>query len=178
MTKEQLELVRIKSFHNEYTRNTPGREGQVNKVIIYECKCSTIACSNTFLVQKSQLKRSTGLCSSCAAQSKPHITSFNGLKRAVKYHGFKTIMSYEEYLEICKIPNCHYCDKPLNRVANRKGTTTVTSYMLDRMDNKISYLLNNCVPCCWPCNQLKGDLFTYGQFKKLRLFMKIDLSME
>lgn len=26
---------------------------------------------------------------------------------------------------------------------------------IDRKDNNIGYVLENCVPCCWPCNKFK-----------------------
>lgn len=28
---------------------------------------------------------------------------------------------------------------------------------IDRVDNKVGYLLSNSVPCCWNCNQAKGS---------------------
>ena len=33
-----------------------------------------------------------------------------------------------------------------------------------RMDSKLDYTLDNCVPCCKTCNYLKKDL-TFEEFK-------------
>lgn len=42
--------------------------------------------------------------------------------------------------------SCHYCGEKLS-----------TTVGIDRKDNTIGYTLKNSVPCCWPCNKLKGS---------------------
>lgn len=44
---------------------------------------------------------------------------------------------------------CHYCDKQ-NSDSHTNG--------VDRIDNRIGYLLGNCVTCCGECNYMKGVL--------------------
>jgi 5-methylcytosine-specific restriction endonuclease McrA len=52
---------------------------------------------------------------------------------------------------------CHYCHAlpaPLNGI--------------DRKDNKIGYVVENVVPCCWPCNNQKKSM-AYDAFVALKL---------
>ena len=41
-----------------------------------------------------------------------------------------------------------------------------------RKDNDIGYVKNNLVVCCWECNRLKSDRFTYKEFIKLSPILK------
>jgi hypothetical protein len=42
--------------------------------------------------------------------------------------------------------NCYYCDSTINTIG------------IDRVDSNIGYYLNNCVPCCYKCNQIKMNM--------------------
>ena len=69
--------------------------------------------------------------------------------------------------------NCDYCGEPpkkWNRYFNKKGFLNDDSSSLenanrawilingiDRVDNKIGYVVGNCVPCCTACNDMKKD---------------------
>jgi hypothetical protein len=48
---------------------------------------------------------------------------------------------------------------------------------LDRLDNKIDYHFDNCVPCCPVCNKIKADIFSFEEMlaianaiQKIRIF--------
>lgn len=43
--------------------------------------------------------------------------------------------------------NCHYCGKR-NLYKGFNG--------IDRVDSNQPHILENCVPCCWPCNKMKS----------------------
>jgi len=63
--------------------------------------------------------------------------------------------------------NCHYCGiEPLRISKNKSGKNTYKFNGIDKKDPKIGYILDNCVPCCWECNQLKSD-YTYEEFNEL-----------
>ena len=38
---------------------------------------------------------------------------------------------------------------------------------VDRMDNSRSYELANLIPCCPPCNHVKGHLLTYEEIRAI-----------
>jgi len=59
-----------------------------------------------------------------------------------KSRGFIFNIGLEEFLKIIN-DNCIYC--------GGKG------YGVDRVDNSVGYLLNNCVSCCSRCNKMKSN---------------------
>jgi hypothetical protein len=84
----------------------------------------------------------------------------------------------EEFIHII-IQDCFYCDgkpKLFNAYFNSEGelhehyknkdsvsvnSANVYTNGVDRIDNSRGYLLDNCVPCCWDCNQMKGGKSIY-----------------
>lgn len=48
---------------------------------------------------------------------------------------------------------------------NNPITATFQYHGLDRIDNSKGHILNNVVPCCWACNNLRGD-------RELHVFLK------
>ena len=60
-------------------------------------------------------------------------------------------ITLEEYAELMK-NNCHYCNKTL--IDEKSGGS------LDRIDNSKGYHLDNVLPCCKVCNQVRGDNLT------------------
>jgi 5-methylcytosine-specific restriction endonuclease McrA len=43
---------------------------------------------------------------------------------------------------------CHYCGIKSNDKING----------IDRIDNEVGYIINNCVSACWTCNRMKGSM--------------------
>lgn len=146
--------------------------------------CATPECKNILKVKG---KKSSGLCSRC--NNKLHAAKFWGNKDSLigtekrpfermynllvksknANRGIPVLLTYEQYYELCKIPNCHYCDSPLNRRPygatnkNQKFKSGSAASLLDRKDSDGPYSIENCVPCCWPCNYMKGKYISYGQ---------------
>lgn len=76
-----------------------------------------------------------------------------------------TIITFEEYLELIKLP-CVYCgDTNSSFVTDRRDRETMLRYNgIDRLDSGIGYRKENVVPACKRCNIAKGEL-TPEQFK-------------
>jgi len=55
-------------------------------------------------------------------------------------HAFE--LTEEQFMTFWDKP-CHYCKQPINGIG------------IDRLDNSIGYLIDNCVPCCTVCNMMK-----------------------
>jgi hypothetical protein len=52
--------------------------------------------------------------------------------------------------------NCYYCGIAPSNIMNRKSFNGHYIYQgIDRIDNNEDYILTNCLPCCWECNELK-----------------------
>jgi hypothetical protein len=65
-------------------------------------------------------------------------------------------LTEEEYLSLVS-QVCHYCEKPILNKGMR----------LDRKDSLVGYIIENVVPCCYPCNMKKGPYLSYEEFKYL-----------
>lgn len=141
-----------------------------------ECQCGTIKCVR-------EVKLLAGTTKSCGCLKTvfpPHTLPkgeaaknwvFNDYKQSAKKRGLFFSLSKEELLFITS-QKCHYCGEAPHRSAKRGhiGNSAVKSmngdYIyngIDRVDNNIGYILSNCVPCCWKCNELKKAK-TYDHF--------------
>lgn len=60
--------------------------------------------------------------------------------------------------------NCHYCgSEPLAVLTGATYNGAYTYNGVDRIDNTLGYVLDNCVPCCKFCNLAKAGA-TYDEF--------------
>jgi len=76
-------------------------------------------------------------------KGKFHASRFTAKKRGIEY-----TITMEEFAKLIENDSCYWCGGPLPKT--RAG--------LDRMDNKKGYITDNCVPCCWTCNVMKGTM--------------------
>lgn len=100
--------------------------------------------------------------------SKPEgVAAFHLLYTSYKFkaedRGYSFDLSKEEFRNIT-VQNCYYCGREPFQVMTRKGMNGKYVYSgVDRIDNNQGYSINNCVPCCGICNQMKMDL-GYSEF--------------
>ena len=69
------------------------------------------------------------------------------IRRAIK-KDLQFKLTRSQFLKFT-IENCYYCDKKI--CENHKNG-------IDRKDNQIGYIIDNCVTCCSQCNYMKGSL--------------------
>lgn len=130
----------------------------------YLCHCSC-GIMNVIVIARS-LKN--GDIRSCGCDDKhtlyhPRISS----ARTIWKMTYKDGMSFEDFYDLSQM-NCFYCgDKP-NNLANpfKYRKSNVSQYSidngdfiyngLDRIDQNLLHTKENCLPCCWPCNDCKG----------------------
>lgn len=101
------------------------------------------------------------------------VTTTSGLSRYCKYHttiyGLKARnaknkqcreltmeLSRDQYFKLLSAP-CYYCG-------------SIENIGVDRVNNAETYKEENCVSCCWSCNDMKGTLDGY---KFLNMIQKI-----
>lgn len=68
------------------------------------------------------------------------------------------LITLEEFIKLVN-ENCHYCGETplkLRHIANKLKEKPLNG--IDRVDNSIGYLIDNCVPCCTTCNFMKKML--------------------
>jgi hypothetical protein len=64
-------------------------------------------------------------------------------KHSAKDRNIKFDLSFEDMMKFWQKP-CHYCGCQMRGIG------------LDRVDNKIGYVITNLLPCCGYCNYIKG----------------------
>ncbi len=139
-------------------------------------------CGKEVEVRKFELKRAMGRCFPCTAifngkdliarnGKEPYRALFNKLVAQAKLRGKDWNLTFEEFLTYTKIHACHYCGDKVIWAASRLGKGT-SAGNLDRKDTNLGYSLENCVVCCWPCNQKKRHLFTYEQFLEIAILIR------
>lgn len=148
------------------------KSGSSYKVFTFEC----VDCGSDVKSQLSQLKTHSGKCRICTQRKRPYEHILNELIHTCKNKSKQEIdLTYEDFIELIKDSNCHYCSKKLifseyTRDENKNYTSR--AYQLDRMDNSKGYIKENLVPCCWNCNRMKSDIYLYKDFIKLSPILK------
>lgn len=132
--------------------------GQSYTVYFFNC----IKCGVEISTQHSFAKKHSGLCCSCSHKGRPYQSAYTQLLGNSR-RGIDVSLTYEEFISLCESPRCHYCGATINRSLTR-GEPGYRGYFLDRMDNAKGYSKSNCVPCCWSCNQAKGNRYSYDEF--------------
>lgn len=84
------------------------------------------------------------------------------LLRVEKVPSTDPLWSFNYYFEIIRDNKCHYCG----------GMLAPTGHALDRMINDNSHTSYNVVPCCWDCNTVKANRFSYEEMMLLSPALK------
>lgn len=145
------------------TKNITGRCAQ------WECQCE---CGNVLVVPSNQLN--SGRTRSCGCAKGYWISQKNSIpikeraenqlfseyKTNANKRGLKFFLSKSEFVSFL-YNDCFYCGTPpLNCMKKEKVTGKEEHYFngIDRVNNEIGYVLDNCVTCCKLCNHAKNDL--------------------
>ena len=154
----KLEVLRYAYIKERYTH--------------WECKCDcgTIKIAKGAGLMKGDIK-SCGCLRQNIHSKRPYEWLYTIMTRYLakrRYHDFtENIMSYEEFITFTNIKNCHYCGEevswPKHRTYKEQQSTNTTKYNIDRKNNDLGYIKDNCVVCCTLCNYVKGKSLTYDE---------------
>ena len=162
LNKNNAKLIEVKR----------SKSGSTYKTFTFECT----DCGDDIKSQNSQLKTHSGKCRKCTQRKKPYEHILNELIFSCNNKRILNIdLNYNEFIEIIKDSKCHYCDKELifNPYTRDENSNYVSrAYQLDRKDNGLGYSVDNVVPCCWNCNRIKSDIYTYDEFLLLSPILK------
>ena len=136
-------------------------------------KCKQVKALNLFYL-RSDGRSSDGKQSCCMVCSKdkkrlwyikhstdPHVRRSQAISTA-KERNLKFSISLKQYTKLIS-GVCDYCEVDI---------TKDVGVGLDRLDNKLGYLVNNVVPCCGPCNTGRSDRFTPQEWKVMIYALK------
>jgi len=156
----------------KFVETKKSKSGSTYKIFIFEC----VLCGNDIKSQLSQLKTHSGKCKKCTQKKKPYEHILNELIHSCNNKRIIDIsLDYNEFIEIIKDSKCHYCNKKLifNPHTRDESSNYVSrAYQLDRKDNNLGYTIENVVTCCWNCNRIKSDIYSYDDFMKLSPILK------
>lgn len=149
------------------------KSGSSYKTYVFEC----IECKNDLRIQVYGLNHHSGKCMKCCQKKKPYEHILNELTyRCKNTTGHFINLSYEEFIDLIKDKKCHYCNKELQfspHSRDKNSNYTSRAYQLDRKDNTKGYIKDNLVTCCWDCNRIKSDIYTYEEFIIIAESLKI-----
>lgn len=142
-----------------------------NRYYFYIFNC--IDCGKELKVMGGSLKTHSGKCRRCTQLKTPYLYIYNELKNHRKLD-IEFTLTFDEFLKKIENSNCHYCGEKLIYHENSRnwGEPNSRSHKLDRKNNNLGYTDENTVCCCWECNRLKSNRFTYDEFSQLSPILK------
>lgn len=138
----------------------------------YRCKCdcgneTIVSYSNLFATFQGKGTRSCGCFKkeviSRAKRMSDEIVISNEIwriyRRNAKTRNYIWLLEKEEFLEIIT-SSCYYCGIAAgNTIKAKWGKDRIAKFNgVDRLNNSIGYVKDNCVACCRICNCAKGEL--------------------
>jgi len=133
---------------------------------MWKCKCK---CGNETIVSGKSLRNGNTKTCGCNNggieyhKKRPFEWLYNILLYTANKSGRICNITYDEFLKFTEINNCHYCNRIIKWNSYSKYGCSV-GYHLDRKNNKIGYIAENCVVCCDKCNVGKCDKFSYDEW--------------
>lgn len=145
---------------------------RINKKGEYKCKCD---CGNITYARTYGLKN--GKHTSCGCTKKEVIAKIHTLpnhqglvnelyrsyKKSAKTRNYDFLLNIDEFT-VMIYKNCYYCNtEPLKHFNNSRSRKIIdhTDFKyngIDRLNNSKGYIDNNCVTCCYICNNAKNTM--------------------
>jgi len=144
--------------------------------VYWKCLCD---CGEYCITNYNKLTtKKTTACKKCTSRNRGDRqtkllkgeSGLNKLYRTYKSHALARNYEFEltkEQFKNITILNCHYCNiEPNQKVysdckgMSEKGIEYSTHIYngIDRKDNSLGYILENCLPCCKICNRAKSNM--------------------
>lgn len=133
-----------------------------DKPTLWICICD---CGKEMKVRGSELRKGNVKSCGCKKKLAEGVAALNSLytryKISAEKRGFILSLSLDEF-KVITSSKCRYCGKdPEQSISGKSNRLFNGDYLyngIDRLDNKIGYVIGNCVACCWVCNKMKGIL--------------------
>lgn len=134
------------------------------KIVTCLCECGVIKEISLYNIIKERTK-SCGCYALEVIQRRKNNTypsSFNALYYEYKIRSKKRNIEFnltkDEFMILTK-SNCSYCGESPSKRFHRNDYNDVTIFNgIDRINNQLGYIINNCTTCCERCNFMKGKL--------------------
>lgn len=141
----------------------------VGKLTICRCECGTVK----YIIEYSLRKKITKSCGCIWKEVVPGEnrladgeSAFRMLFGNYKHRAIKNGIEFKlekEHFRNLVLNDCHYCGKIPSQTINSKFSGPFIYNGIDRKDSTKGYTLENSVPCCWVCNDIKKRM-DYNKF--------------
>lgn len=140
-----------------------GARGRCGDQAMWLCRCQ---CGEERLVRSGALRRKQSLSCGCtrtychntipAGDPQEYVWRFNTYEDKAKRRSHEFELTLSQFITIVG-QDCHYCGAAPAMPVRSRRKRTAASLMngIDRVDNSVGYVLDNCVPCCTWCNEMK-----------------------
>jgi hypothetical protein len=140
------------------TGQSPERGSDGSVLWVLACR----VCGETILRSTGDIRRERtncqGLCRSEIARLSPVKHLYADYRRNAAKLGREFALTIEEFHGLL-LNNCHYCGISPAAFRKKPGMRQGLAYNgIDRVDNKVGYVSDNCVTACRFCNMAKGQL--------------------
>lgn len=148
----------------------------VSRAHHFKCRC---VCGQVRIISGSALKRRERKSCGCLGNGnrlRPYESLYNSFKYYARQRGIAVSISFEQFVDLTKVSNCHYCgagiywriydDKP------KSGKPRRHSYNLDRKHSGLTYTIDNVVVCCKRCNTAKSNMFSYEEWLRIGMVIR------
>ena len=148
--------------------------GSKNRNFYWEvvCECGYKVSRRTSEITSGRTKG----CLTCAGKDRVKIDSgfravLRDYKRTAKERSLIWGLTNSELKKLCQ-SNCYYCGLAPSNLYYMKRCTYSYQFIyngIDRKNNEIGYVLENCVPCCMTCNRAKCKMSLEDFLKWIKL---------
>ena len=124
---------------------------------LWKCKCE---CGTIVTVRRGHLITG-GIrgCGICLHKKDKGLASFNRVYKHYLQGAVNRGLEFsldKDYFKYITSENCYYCGSPPSTVQVTERCNGEYVYNgIDRVDNSMGYIKDNCVPCCNTCNMAK-----------------------
>lgn len=121
-------------------------------------------CGKEMRKQKSSLKTHTGKCVKCVKRNNhPYQNIYNRMIASALKMNRDITLTFEEFLTLTNTKKCVYCNTDIIWKEYQAGASN-----LDRKNSDQGYHLSNVVVCCFECNKMKSNWYSYEEFLAIR----------
>lgn len=172
-TKRGIRDAMIGQIFDKWTvlSESQKRGGKRGNVLYFTCKCE---CGKIQDISSTNLRhKNTTKCRQCAARKSE--SAFNSIYATYKCNAQKRNLEWhltQDQFRVLINSNCYYTGLPPSNL-HKTDSQEIVYNGIDRLDNSVGYLVDNCVPCNGTVNKMKSNL-SYSEFIEIcSLIMKM-----
>jgi hypothetical protein len=142
----------------------------------YNTRC--LVCDRMSIRRNDHIKTNPNYCKHCKDSLSRTIntesvinTIYGGCKSNAKTRNLVFDLSKENFLKIVS-QNCFYCNQePIESQFSKSANRSNIKFLhngVDRLNSKVGYVIENCVPCCSMCNLMKNKFSVEDFINKVK----------